>query len=91
LADADTSGGDSNNAELLDQRLMPIAVVVKTGQVVERHWEFFKATYFPGMSDESAQAALLAWAERNGIKASLLSSFDDLNRSLRVTHVRVTP
>jgi len=70
---------------------MPIAVVVKTGQVVERHWEFFKATYSSGMSDEAAQAALLAWAERNGIKASLLSSFDDLNRSLRVTHVRVTP
>jgi hypothetical protein len=88
---ADTSGADSNDAKLLDQRLMPIAVAVKTGQVIERHWEFFKAAYLPGMSDEAAQAALLAWAERNGINASLLSSFDDLSRSLRVTHVRLTP
>jgi len=65
-------------------------VVVTSGQPVERHWEFFKLAYFPGMSDETAQAALLAWAERNRINASLNSSFVDVSRSLQVTHVRLT-
>jgi len=76
---------------MLDRRLMPFVVAVKTGQVVERHWEFFKATYFPGMSDKAAQAALLAWAGRNSIRVSLHSSFGIVSRSLRVTHVRFAP
>jgi len=80
----------SNDTDLLDRRLMPIAVVVTSGQPVERHWELFKRAYFPGISDETAQAALLAWAERNKINASLNSSFGDVNRSPRVTHVRFT-
>jgi hypothetical protein len=87
---ADTFRKDSDNPEAIDLRLIPIAVVVRTGQAVERHWEFFKTTYFPGMADEAAQAALLAWAERNGIKASLRVSRADASGSSPVSHVRLT-
>jgi hypothetical protein len=86
---ADTFKKESENSETLDLRLIPIAVVVRTGQAVERHWEFFKTTYFPGMADEAAQAALLAWAERNGIKASLRVSCAHASGS-GVSHVRLT-
>lgn len=86
---ADTFRKESD-PEALDLRLIPIAVVVRTGQAVERHWEFFKTTYLPGMTDEAAQAALLAWAERNGIKASLRVSCADASASSRVSHVRLT-
>lgn len=83
-------GKESDDPETIDLRLIPIALVVTTGQAVERHWEFFKATYFPGMADEAAQAALAAWAERNGIKASLRVSGADASGSSRVSHVRLT-
>jgi hypothetical protein len=86
---ADTSGKERDEAGVLDSRLMPIAVLVSSGQVIERHWEFFKGTYFPGMSDEAAQTALLAWAERNGITASLRLSVHNASGATRVSHVRL--
>jgi len=86
---ADTSRKERDEAGVLDLRLIPIAVLVSGGQVVERHWEFFKGTYFPGMSDEAAQTELLAWAERNGITASLRLSVANAGGVTQVSHVRL--
>ena len=87
---ADTPKNENDNATLVDLRLVPIAVVVSSGQVVERHWQMFKTTYFPGMSDELAQAALLAWAGRNNINAVLLTSYAGKGGALEISHVRLT-
>ena len=87
---ADTSNKDNDNAKLVDLHLVPIAVVVSSGQVVERQWAIFKATYFPGMSDELARATMLAWAGRNNITASLHTSYSEKNGSLEVSFVRFT-
>lgn len=83
---AETPGKGSGNAGVIDQRLLPFVVLVRGGQVIERQWEFFTATYFPGMSDEDAREALLAWAERNGVTASLhLSSREPPRAYVRLT------
>jgi len=87
---ADTPKNENDNATLVDLRLVPIAVVVSSGQVVERHWQMFKTTYFPGMSDELAQATLLAWAGRNNMNAVLLTSYAGKSGALEISHVRLT-
>ena len=87
---ADRFNKDNDYTKLVDLRLVPIAVVVSTGQAVERQWAIFKATYFPGMSDELARATVLAWAGRNNLTASLHTSYSDKNGSLEVSFVRFT-
>lgn len=88
---AETPGKDGSEADVLDQRLLPFAVLVREGQVVERHWDFFRATYFPGMNDEGAIEALFAWGERNGVAASLHLSSREVGGTLSPTaHVRLT-
>ena len=76
----------------IDQRLATVAEAVRQGQLIERHWEFFKATHFPEMSEREAGDALFAWAERNGIRATLHQSLAGAGEaSARVTHVRLSP
>lgn len=87
---AGTSEKNSDNTKLIDLRLAAIAEAASSGQVVERHWGIFKATYFPGMSDEFAQATLLAWAGRNNINAVLRTSYAEKSGSLEISHVRFT-
>ena len=83
---------DRNNPDAIDLRLAPVAEAVRRGQLIERHWEFFKATHFPEMSEREAGDALFAWAERNGIRATLHQSLAGAaEASARATHVRLSP
>lgn len=83
---------DRNDPDAIDRRLATVAEAVGRGQLIERHWEFFKATHFPEMSDREAGDALFAWAQRNGIRATLHQSLADSGEaSPRATHVRLSP
>ena len=85
-------GADSNSPDAIDQRLAAVAEAVRGGQLIERHWEFFRATHFPGMNDQEAGDALSAWAERNGVRATLHQSPADVDEApSRTTHVRLSP
>jgi len=82
---------DDNHPDAIDRRLATVAAAVRNGQLIERHWEFFRATHFPEMSDREAGDALFAWAERNGVRATLHQSLADADEgSPRVTHVRLS-
>ena len=83
---------DRNDPDAIDQRLATVAEAVGRGQLIERHWEFFRATHFPEMNEREAADALFAWAERNGIRATLHPSLADADEaSPRATHVRLSP
>jgi len=81
-----------NHPDAIDQRLATVAAAVRDGQLIERHWEFFRTTHFPGMDDREAGDTLFAWAERNGVRATLHQSLADADETPpRATHVRLSP
>ena len=83
---------ERNEPDAIDQRLATLAEAVGRGQLIERHWEFFRATHFPEMNDSEAADSLFAWAERNRIRATLHTSPADADEaSPRATHVRLSP
>jgi len=82
----------SKDADAVDQRLATVASAVRSGQLIERDWEFFKAAHFPELNDQEAGDALFAWAERHGVRATLHQSLADADEtSPRATHVRLSP
>jgi hypothetical protein len=89
---AETPEQISSSADVIDQRLLPFTVVVRAGRFVERQWEFFRTTYFPGMTAKEAAEALVQWAERAGVRATLLQSATVVGATpSNITYVRVTP